>query len=466
MKKDIRKVGGLDTAHEAPALDSVAERLRALLKGRADGYEIFFSSESGLSVEAKDKGVDSLKVRSSTGVGLRAAVGGRQGFSFTSALTDDALAGLVEHCLASGQEATPDKCVGFVSAAPPLPETGASSKEIYDTGFPAVPVEDKIQKALLIEESAMSHDGRVKRVRKASYGETLKNTRVVNSNGVDRFYRATFYTASVTAVAEDNGDSQMGFEVSTSHNFKGIAPEEVGASAARNAIRMLGARKFKTLKCSAVFENSVVCEFIETIAGSFLADNVLKGKSMLAGRLGKTCASNAVNIYDDGVMKGGWATSDFDAEGVPRKTTPLVEAGVCRNYLYDSYWARRGKAESTGNAVRAGFKGLPSVGVSNIYLKKGDKTLEGLILAAGSGLFITELMGVHTVNTVNGDFSLGAAGIVIEGGKPSYPVRGMAVSGNLLKLFRSIVECGSDLKFYGSVGAPSVLVGEVEMSGE
>ncbi|MBI5969562.1 MAG: TldD/PmbA family protein [Deltaproteobacteria bacterium] len=446
--------------------DGIVERLAALLKDRTEGYEIFFSSESGLSVEAKDRAVDSLKVRSSFGVGLRAAIGGRQGFSFTSALTDDALNGLVERCLASGQEATPDEYVRYVNAAAAATGSEAIPKDIYDSNFSAIPVEEKIKKALLIEESAMSYDGRVKRIRKASYGETLKNTRVVNSNGVDRPYCATFYTASVTAVAEDAGDSQMGFEVSTSHIFGGIAPEEVGASAARNAVRMLGARKWKTVKCPAVFENSVVCEFIETIAGSFLADNVLKGKSMLRDKLGKIIASNAVSIYDDGVMKGGWATSGFDAEGAPRKTTPLIEAGVCSNYLYDSYWARRAGAESTGNAARAGFKGLPSVGVSNIYLKKGDKTLAGLISAASNGLFITELMGVHTVNTVNGDFSLGASGILIEGGELSYPVRGMAVSGNLLKLFRSIVECGRDLRFYGSVGAPSVLANEVEMSGD
>jgi len=464
MKKKIGKDGGLDIPSEAS--ERVVSRLRALLKDRADGYEIFFSSESGLSVEAKDKGVDSLKVRSSYGVGLRAAIGGRQGFSFTSALTDDALGGLVERCLALGQEATPDEYVRYVNAVAPPSRSDAISKNIYDPGFTAIPVEEKIKKALLIEESAMSYDVRVKRLRKASYGETLKNTRVVNSNGVDRSYCATFYTASVTAVAEDAGDSQMGFEVSTSHNFSAIAPEEVGVSAAKNALRMLGARKFKTVKCPAVFENSVVCELIETLAGSFLADNVLKGKSMLAGRLGQVCAGSVVSIYDDGLMMGGWASSVFDGEGSPRQTTTLIERGVCANYLYDSYWARRAGAESTGNAVRSNFKGLPSVGVSNIYMKKGDKTLEGLISSAGDGLFITELMGVHTVNTVNGDFSLGAAGILIEGGKLSYPVRGMAISGNLLKLFRSMDECGSDLKFYGSVGAPSVLVGEVEASGE
>jgi PmbA protein len=139
--------------------------------------------------------------------------------------------------------------------------------------------------------------------------------------------------------------------------------------------------------------------------------------------------------------------------------------GVCEGYLYDSYWAKRDGVTSTGNGARSRYKSMPGVGVTNLYIEKGEKTLDELIGEVSDGLFITELMGVHTVNTVSGDFSVGASGLRIEGGKPCYPVRGMAISGNLMDLFSKVESCGSDLRFIGSIGAPSILFSELEASG-
>ncbi|MBI5886014.1 MAG: TldD/PmbA family protein [Deltaproteobacteria bacterium] len=451
MKKD---------APEKNSGDRVIEALAAHLRGRAGSYEIFFSSDAGLGVEAKDGCVDALKVRSGRGVGLRTITGNRLGFGFSSVLTGPALRELADKTVAGSIEASEDGFLAFPApGAVPAPIEG-----LLDDKATGVSEEDKIASALAIEAAAMAYDPRIKRVRKASYGETLSSRRVVNSNGVDSRHSATYFSGSVTAVAED-GESQMGWEMAASHLRSGMDFAAIGAGAAKNAVRMLGARKPASMKCPAIIENVVVTELLETLAGSFLADNVSKGKSMLAGKLGVKVASGAVSIVDNGVMPGGWASSACDGEGVPKGVNVLLDKGVCAGYLYDTYWAARAGTASTGSSVRSSFKGMAALGFSNLFMKAGEKDLSALLQEMGTGLYITELLGAHTMNPVNGDFSVGAAGIRVEGGAFAYPVRGMAVSGNLLELFSKVAACASDLRFLGSVGAPSILIEEMEASG-
>ncbi|MBE9528717.1 MAG: TldD/PmbA family protein [Proteobacteria bacterium] len=437
------------------------ETLCEMVAGEVDAYEIFVSCDDGFSVEAEGGSVDTLKARSSSGVGLRTIQKGRQGFGFTNVLDTDALKSMVGDTLSGSKSTTVDEYLAFST-----PEAAGEGLDLktFDT-TEATTEAERIECAIRIEKSALDVDPRVQRVRKASYSESTSSSRVVNSNGVDVAQSATYSSASVMAVAEEGGEAQMGWDVGLSHSGHGIDPEAIGAGAAKNALRMLGARKIETVKCPAVIENVVVSELLGSLAGSFLADNVHKNKSMLNGKLGKKVASSVLSIHDNALMVGGWASSLYDGEGVPCRDTPLMVDGVVEAFLYDGYWARRDCAATTGSSSRSGYKGLPSIGFSNLYIEGGEKSLDGLLAEIPKGLLITELLGVHTINTVNGDFSIGAAGLWVEGGELKYPVRGMAISGNLLELFGHAAECGSDLRFIGSIGAPSILFNEIEASG-
>lgn len=442
--------------------ERVIDRLKASLKGRAESFEIYFSAQKGFGVEAKNGEVDALKVRSSAGVGIRTISKGRLGFAFSSVLEDAVIDELAAKAVVGSLEASADKFLKLPFPGPMRSEEGLG---IFDAAYLDIPEEDKIRRAIEIEKAARGFDSRIKRIRKASYSESVTADRVVNSNGVDVSHCATYFTGSVTAVAEENGESQMGWEMGMGHGIDAIDPAWIGKNAARNAVRLLGAREIKTVKCPAIIENTVACELLESLASSFLGDNVEKGKSMLIGRQGTKIASPVLNIFDDGIMQGGWATSAFDAEGTATNRTPLVAEGVCQGFLFDTYWAGRAGKASTGNAARGGYKSTPGVGLNNIYIEKGERSFEELLGDLGKGLFITEFLGVHTINTVSGDFSLGAAGFWVEGGAVAYPVRGMAIAGNLLGLFSKVGACASDLRFMGSIGAPSLLVNEVEASG-
>lgn len=450
---------------DADVADEVIDTLGRLLRGKADAYELFFSRDMGLSVEALDKTVDALKVRSNEGVGLRVILKGRLGFGFSSVLAGDALKEMVKKTIDGSTEATSDKDLRFPSGVKQVGAAG-TELEISDDSYGTAPEEEKINAAIALEEGAKAASPKIARIRKASYQESMHFTRLVNSNGVDVASSSTFFSGSVTAIAEDMGDSQMGWEIGMAHKRSLIEPVKIGATAAQNALRMLGARRIPTARCPAVIENTVACELLEAFLGSFLADNVHKGKSMLIGKVGKKVVSKSLNVWDDGLLKGGWGTSSFDGEGVSRQKTPLLTEGAVNGFLYDTYWAQRDGIRSTGNASRSNYKSLPGVGISNIYIGKGRVLLEGLLTRIDKGLFITEILGAHTINSVSGDFSLGAAGLWVEGGKIQYPVRGMAIAGNLLGLFSKVEECGSDLRFIGSIGAPSLLVSELEASGQ
>lgn len=444
--------------------DKVVDEIRRLVSDKVDGYEIFISRDSGFSVEVKEGAVDALKARSNAGVGLRTIRAGRPGFGFSSVTSSNAIASLVEKTIAAGLEAGEDRDVLFCS--PVKADESAASLILYDSSVGYVSEDEKIASAITVEAACLDFDASVKRVRKASYGESISSTRVVNSNGVDVRHSATYFSASVTAVAQRDGDSQMGWDMATSHTRTELNFASVGALAAKRAVRMLGARKLATVKCPAVFENIVATELLEALAGSFLADNVEKGKSMLAGKLGKKTASSAITVVDDGLMPGGWSSSAYDGEGVPRRSTVLLDKGVCAAFLYDTYWAVRAGAASTGNGARSNFKGTPGVGLSNLYIEKGQSSFDALLVLMDTGVLITDVLGMHTVNTVSGDFSIGASGFWVEAGALAYPVRGLAISGNLLELFSRVREAGADQRFCASVGAPSLLVEELEVSGE
>lgn len=443
-------------------INKTAEMLESYLKGKVDDYELYFSSSEGISIESKDLKVDSFKVSKSMGVGLRTLTGGKPGFGFSTVMDRDALRKMVDDAISASGEASSDKFRSFPESQK---QSFLEDLNLIDSSMDTMTEDEKIQIAIDIEKSAIEYDKRVKRVRGASYSESRGSSVIINSQGVDVSSDATFYSASVMAIAEADDDSQMGYEMGLGHKSSDIDAIKIGRGAAKRAVDVLGGKGMESEKCPAVFENSVVNEFLGTFSSAFLADNVQKGKSMLMDKKGQQILSPLITIYDDGLLKGGWASSLYDSEGVPTETKTLVDGGECRGFLYDTYTAKKEGVTSTGNGKRGGFKGSPNPGVTNFYMKNGDTSLDDLIKEAGRGLFITDVMGVHTIDAISGDFSLGAGGFWIENGEIKHPVRGIAISGNLLELFSRVALVGSDLRHMGSVGAPSLLFDYIEASG-
>lgn len=228
---------------------------------------------------------------------------------------------------------------------------------------------------------------------------------------------------------------------------------------------MLGARPLKSMQVPAILPAWVGSDVLQVLSASFMADNVQKGKSILVGRTGESLFSPHVTIIDDGLYPCGMASSPFDDEGSLHDQSVLVQAGVVQGFLHDQYTANKEDRRSTGNAGRHGISAPPAVEATNFYVQKGPTETDRLLSSVDEGLMVTDMMGLHTANPISGDFSVGATGLWIEKGEPAFPVRGIAVSGNLIELFKNVDGVGSDLKFYGPFGSPTLRVSKLNIAG-
>jgi PmbA protein len=440
----------------------IADRVEKLLKSRSlDGYEIMTGSSRTLSIEVRESKVDSFKSAEPSAVGIRVLKNSGVGFSYSSVFADSDLEQMIEAACVGAEMQTPDP----FGLLPPAADYTAMP-ELYDPALLKVDVSRKIEYALELERLTIAYDNRVKRVRKASYGESAYSVHLRNSRGIYGGYAGTTVSGSVAAIAEDGGDSQMGWDFAFASSFDGIDCRKVAEGAAERAVSQLGARRIPGMCCPVILDNHVAADFLGLLAPSFSAENLYKGKSLLKGKLGERLFVRQMRIRDDGGLKGGMATEPFDGEGVPVQDTLLVDEGVVRGYLYDTAYAARMGAVSTGNSARSGVKGLPHLGISNFFIENGTASSDELLAGIGKGMKITSLIGMHTANPVSGDFSVGATGFLIEDGRITVPVKGVAISGNVLDLFGNVGVIGDDLRFFSPVGSPSLRINSLDISGD
>jgi PmbA protein len=240
------------------------------------------------------------------------------------------------------------------------------------------------------------------------------------------------------------------------------APEEIGQTAARRALRRLGARRVKTCEVPVIFDPDMAASLIRHIAGAAAGPSLYRGASFLVGKLGEQIASSAVTLVDDGTVPGALGSRPFDGEGLPVRRTVVVDKGVLTSYLLDTYTARKLGMASTHHAARDG-SGV-TVGTTNFYLAAGSTDPRVLVASVKQGLYVTEFIGFG-VNGVTGDYSRGAVGMWIDNGELAYPVEEITVAGNLLEMFRAIEGVGNDLVFRDRTAAPTVLIGKMVVAG-
>ena len=241
------------------------------------------------------------------------------------------------------------------------------------------------------------------------------------------------------------------------------SPEEVGRIAAQRTLRRLGARKVKTAQVPIVFEPMVARSLLGNLFEAASGDSIYRAASFLAGKLGETIAGDNVSVVDDGTIPGGFGTSPFDGEGVPTRRTMVVERGVLKSYLLNTYTAKKLGLATTGNAAR-GLAGTPGIGAGNFFLEPGARTPKEIIAEIPEGLYVTELLGFG-VNLVTGDYSRGAGGLWISGGELTYPVEEITIAGNLKDMLQNITRIGNDLEFRGSVACPTLRIDGLTVAG-
>lgn len=442
---------------------ALAATRRALELG-ATGAECTISEGEEFSASVRMREVENLKQAGSRGAGIRVLAGNLTGSSRTSDLSPQGLETMVRGALDLARITTPDPHAGLPDAAD-LGRFEGPDLRLYDDSVSRIETEWKIAQAMKAEEVALAADARITNSEGASFDSYLGSRVFANSLGFAGEYRTSSCGLSVVPVAKQNGSMERDYWQTAAREVSRLeSPEEVGRRAAERALRRLNPRKVPTQKVPVIFEPRTARMLLGDLFDAVNGGSIYRQASFLTGKLGEKVASETLTIVDDATMPGLFGSSPFDDEGVASRRTVVIERGVLRSYLLNTYTARKLGLKTTGNASR-GLAGNAGVGPGNFYIEAGARSEADLIAGVRQGLYVTELIGA-SANTVTGDYSSGAAGLWIESGELAYPVSEITIAGNMQQMLMNLEQVGADLEFRSSIASPALLIGEMTISGQ
>jgi PmbA protein len=434
-------------------------------KAGADAAEALLSQGKSLSIKVFEGQIESLEHAESSGIGFRVLVGKREGYAHTERIDAKGIKLAAKWAVENAAVGRENEFAG-IADYPKGPDVG----ETFSEELAKVPLSEKVELARKIEAEPRAVDKRIVNVPHAGYFEGDFEIALANSQGLYRS-RVGNYAGTYCAPLATEGESrQSGYKVEVSRSFPELSQKAVGVEAAKRALELLGAAPIESGSMPVMFENLTACELLGTFSGMFSGKAAEEGRTVLAGRVGEKIAAPAVRIVDDATRPGGFVSRAFDFEGYPTARFEIVSEGCFKGFMHNTATARKANAQSTGHAYR-GYKGSLSVSPSNFFIEGEVRPFDALVGGMDRGLFIVDLEGLHSgANGLNGDFSLGAKGFLIEAGKRVRPVEGVTVSGNFLTMLNNIRAVGDDFKFdtpggTTCIGAPSILVEALSIAG-
>lgn len=448
MSTDLRSV----------AADLVA---RAQAAGATAADAVAFESDS-IEVGVRLRETEKLRRARERAVGLRVFVGQSTAIVSTADFSRAAIDALARDAVVLAGATAPDEHGGLPDAAELARDV--PDLALYDGALETFDVPDALALARVAEETALSASPEITNSEGAECGAGGGQVAYASSLGFSGTYARSTFSLVMVPVATRDGKMQRDHWYSAHRTLAGLEPAaDVGREAARRTLRRLGGRQIPTQDCPVVFDPQAAASLIGHLAGAISGSSLYRRASFLLDKLGEVVASPAVTIIDDPLALGGLASRPFDGEGVASRRLTIVEKGVLKSYLLDSYSGRRLGMPTTGHAAR-GTADAPGVSPTNFFLTPGPYTPEEIIGSVASGLYVTELIGFG-VNGVTGDYSRGAAGVWIENGELTYPVEEITIAGNLLEMFKNISMVGTDLRFRTAVAAPTIKLERMTIAG-
>jgi PmbA protein len=449
----------------------VADVVALAMKAGASDAEAVAREGDEFSVNVRMGEVETLKESGSRALGLRVFQGKRSASTSTSDLTANGIRRLVEGAINLARITEEDPFAGLpdaeeYSAAAATPQ----DLHLYFDDVYQLPPAERIEWARRCEAAALAADPRFNNSDGGSFDASTGHRAMANSRGFAGSYRSSYAGVSAAPLATDaDGKMQRDGWWSSSRSFALLeSPEAVGAEAARRTLLRLGARRVPTQRVPIVFSPEAARTLIGSVFEAVTGDAVWRSASFLAGKLGETIAVPELTLVDDNLMVlpsgvGGFGTSPFDAEGLTSRRTVVIENGVLKSYLLNTYAARKLGMKSTHNATR-GLAGTPGIGCGNLIVQPGNSSKELIVGDVAAGFYVTKLMGTG-VNIVTGDYSRGAAGLWIEQGEFTHAVEEVTIAGNLGEMLRNITAIGSDLDFKTSIASPTLRIDGMTVAG-
>jgi PmbA protein len=437
------------------AIEIAASAVDLAMRLGAQSAEASVSVTQRLHVEARNTTVSKLERSTGSGLHLRLWGDGRRATVVSTDLHTDALRTAIARGLDQLVHVAQDPYAGLPDACGEY----SGDLELVDGSILARDDAEKVADALALEQAIRTADPRIVNSSGSHYADASSTIALANSSGFRGVYTATSASRSTAPLAQERGVKRTG-HYGTAGRFMRDLEESavVAAVAARRAVELFGARKPPTMQAAVIFERDVAAAVLSDIFAAAAASHVAVGNSWLADRIGERVGSDLVTIVDDGTLPGRLGSAPFDGEGVATRRTPVFEAGVLRSFLYDSYYARRLGARTTGNSTGGG------IGANNFYLAPGSGSLAELIAATSRGVFVLDTIGFATEHAT-GTYSRGARGFMIENGELTYPIDEFTVAGIFPDMLAAVDAVADDLRFDGSTASPSFRVAQMTISG-
>jgi PmbA protein len=433
--------------------------------GRDIVAECVLRSGAELSAKVRKGEPELVEEAGTRSAGLRVIQGKRVASTSTSDLTERGIDRFVTDAIDLVSLSQEDPFAGPADPKLLCDPVKQPDLDLYDPAGGAVDAAQAIAMAREGEAAAFAFDSRITNSEGATFGRNAGGVAIVLSSGFRATYKGSYQSLYVVPVASDEGGkNRRGYHYSAKRFLADLdPPAEVGREAARRTLRKLGARTVPTCEVPVVFDPDAARSILGMLAGCAMGSSIWRKSSYLVGREGTRVASDLVTVVDDPLLPRAPGSRPFDGEGLASRRNIVVERGILRMYLCDSYSARKLSRESTASAARGGGAGVgPST--TNFILQPGTDTNAAIIKGTGRGLYVNEMMGFG-FNAVTGDFSRGAAGFWIEDGELTFPVSEVTISLNIDQLWQSIDAVGSDLDLRTSTASPTIRVARMTVAG-
>jgi PmbA protein len=442
-------------------LGDIAESVLARA-GDGEQVEVVVGRSRGTEIRVYEGDVEKLTTAESAGVGVRVVRDGRQGFAYAGSLDPEVVAEVLDEARDNAAFGDVDDALGVAE-----PDGHAyASLDLFRPGLADVPTAAKVDLALQLERAVRAADSRIAGMEACDYEDGTSESIVATTTGIRAASQETYAYLSADALATDGDETQTGYWFDIGREPAELDVEACAAEVARRATQLLGAEKPATSRLTVVLDPFVTAQFLDILGFALSAENVLKGRSLFADRLGEEVASPLVTLTEDPTDERAMTATEADGEGLATRRTPLLDGGRLVGFLHDSYTARRMGTTSTGSAVR-GFSSTPHVGTRAMAITPGDKTPAELLAGIDDGVLVRGVSGLHSgVNPISGDFSTGAEGLRITRGTLAGPVKEFTIASTLQRMLQDVLAVGADLTWLPmSAAGVTLVVGDVTVSG-
>ena len=401
------------------------------------------------TVNFRNQKLDESNRSDNLAINLTIYIGKKKSSISSSNLLKENLDVLIEKCIETTKNTPEDE---FNS----LPDKDLLAKEVKDLDLyddTHVKNENKIEYLTKLEASASNNKKIVNT--ESSFTQDKSNFILANSDGFSKGYKSSSFTASSVTVAKDDKSMERDYEYTSKCHLKDIKDaEELGKLAAEQTIRKLSPKKIGSEKISLIFDKRIAKGILSTFAGAISSSSISRGTSFLKDKINQKIFSDKINILDKPDILKGLGSRSFDSEGVKTNTLKLVEQGVLKHYLIDTYNGKKLNQKSNG---RCG-------GTSNLYFENGKVSYNDLLNSNSKCLYITETIG-HGSNIITGDYSVGATGFLVENGELKYPINEITIAGNFKDMFQNIT-LANDLEFEYSTNSPTMMIEGMVVAGK